>query len=66
MSLPAQALASGAAQLLESHAARLMKDEASSANPANDSIAKTIFAWAQPVSPHVASATEGSLSSSCI
>ena len=36
-----------------------MKDEANNVNPASHSIAKTMFAWTQPVSPHVASETEG-------
>ena len=52
-----QALASGAKQLLGSHAARLT--EGQQAQLGNHSIAKTMFAWTAPVSPHAASAAEG-------
>lgn len=57
-----QALASGAAQLLEPHAARLSQEQKSYGELDNHSIAKTMFAWTAPVSPHAASAAEGSLS----
>ena len=59
----AQGLASGAAQLLAPHAARLAQESAGSAGIANHSIAKTMFAWGQPVSPHVASSSEGTQTS---
>ena len=56
-----QALASGAAQLVQPHAARLAKEQESPRELGNHSIAETMFAWAAPVSPHAASASEGIL-----
>ncbi|KAL3138910.1 hypothetical protein ABBQ32_005731 [Trebouxia sp. C0010 RCD-2024] len=55
------ALTSGAAQLLGSHAARLTEGQSSHAQPGSPShsIAKTMFAWTAPISPHAASAAEG-------
>lgn len=54
-----QALASGAAQLVEPHAARLAQEQECPGEHGKHSIAKTMFAWTTPVSPHAASASEG-------
>ena len=44
---------------MQPHAARLAEEQESPRELGNHSIAKTMFAWAAPISPHAASAFEG-------
>jgi len=56
----AQALASGATPSLGAHAARLDSLHIADTSGAGSyDTARTLFAWTDPVSPHVAARTEG-------